>query len=265
MSRPCPRPVRRRRCSAFTLVELLVVIGIIALLMSILLPTLGRVREQASAIKCASNLRQVGQAFHMYANENKGKLPEWNASRSWTAPYKSSDWVYWQINRDLGDSAVMRYVGANPELLRCPSDLNWEFRPLNGNSAAVGPYKFSYAVNVYMLPNTQVPTRYQRALVLSTVRNASKKILAVEEDERTLNDGIWMPLNNGDPNAATPNSAPNDYLAIRHDRTRIEPDNASNWARNLERRGNAVFLDAHVEYVSRTVAHDVLSVDPFRN
>jgi prepilin-type processing-associated H-X9-DG protein/prepilin-type N-terminal cleavage/methylation domain-containing protein len=57
----------RRRRSAFTLVELLVSIGIIAVLMSILLPTLGRVRRQAESTKCAANLHGMAQAATMYA------------------------------------------------------------------------------------------------------------------------------------------------------------------------------------------------------
>ena len=55
--------------------ELLVVIGIIALLIAILLPALRRAREAAVATACLSNLRQIGLAFHLYADENKGWLP----------------------------------------------------------------------------------------------------------------------------------------------------------------------------------------------
>jgi prepilin-type N-terminal cleavage/methylation domain-containing protein/prepilin-type processing-associated H-X9-DG protein len=59
----------------FTLVELLVVIGIIAVLISILLPTLGRARKQAQEVQCMSNLRQFGQGFQIYVNDSQGWLP----------------------------------------------------------------------------------------------------------------------------------------------------------------------------------------------
>src|SRR5438067_230992 len=72
--------------AAFTLVELLVVIGIIAVLISILLPALNRVRQQAISAQCMSNMKQVGLAALMYANEYRGQYPPSNAGQptGWT-------------------------------------------------------------------------------------------------------------------------------------------------------------------------------------
>jgi prepilin-type N-terminal cleavage/methylation domain-containing protein/prepilin-type processing-associated H-X9-DG protein len=70
---------RRRRCQrrpqAFTLVELLVVIGIIAVLIGILMPALSRARRQANLVQCSSNMRQVSMGLLMYIQENKGRCP----------------------------------------------------------------------------------------------------------------------------------------------------------------------------------------------
>ena len=84
----------------FTLVELLVVIGVIAILIALLLPALNRAREQSIRAQCASNLRQVGMYLAMYANQQRSSMPVFIPS---TLPDNNYYLYAWNLGLAKGD------------------------------------------------------------------------------------------------------------------------------------------------------------------
>lgn len=108
------------KAKGFTLVELLVVISIIALLIAILLPALSRVRGQTKRVHCAANLKQIGMALQMYADDHQDRFPTWSAWHVWGYFGSSQDGT---AGDDPGPAwtELLRDEGSLPdiEVLRC--------------------------------------------------------------------------------------------------------------------------------------------------
>lgn len=188
---PSPHP---SRSAGFTLVELLVVIGIMALLISILLPALTRAREQANLVACSSNMRQLGLALRFYATAHKDYLPPSVGIRDTAgAPWPSYHGRWWAVlagggqlngfgvtSRDPNRFEVG--IDTNRSALRCPSDT---LLAANSTQVDQAGANLSYVVNNVLMPAlNQDPfvSIYAKAVIrrMSDFRSPSTRLLATE-------------------------------------------------------------------------------------
>ena len=252
--------VRHRQQIAFTLVELLVVIGIIAVLVAILMPALSRARRQAQQVACASNLRQVGIGLIAYATDHRGWFPAPGGIRSPTV----EDWVHWQPDRDLRQSRILPYLNNDPRVLTCPAGIpdRAALPPFGGLGWTFPPYPFSYSVNNRFTGSSSGsrfggPNWSQSPCKLGACADTSVKILAMEEDNTRINDGEWW--------AAGSEWGINDgstSLSVLHDKPREYMSQENGVSDSRFGRGNVVFADGHCEFIDRTRLNRVGWVDP---
>lgn len=195
----------------FTLVELLVVIGIIAVLISILLPALKLAREAANKLQCSSNLRQVGFAMQMYRNDNRDYFAPASNYGFWQdksgvayPPYNSAgrlnDIAYWGVFYlpYITGSKNAAFTGPNSEgmlqkarsLWRCPSEVPFADPGYSDQNSAPA----SYGLNIEVAggrardANFNAPTRKG-----SEFHKASEMIVAHDAPEQLLDgNGDWL-------------------------------------------------------------------------
>ncbi len=201
--------MENKSLKGFTLIELLVVISIIALLVAILMPALGKARNQAKATTCAAHLRQFGLAWSYYAEDNNG-------DNIWYAP--SGEWAngkfwFYQLGPYFGDKKFGTGQGSSQKgvmtIMNCPatrpydnskysdpatsprygsSDMSWQWRALDtGQTNVQDLQEGSYTLNGWMQKRDVTDPKYY--MKYDTTKN----------DVPLISDGGWVdtwPQNN---------------------------------------------------------------------
>lgn len=222
---------------AFTLVELLTVIAIVAVLAGLTLSGLGQIRASARTSKCTNNLRQIGAAFQLYAADNRGLYPAARYRESAAAANKNPSGDNWQreISRYLTlDSSVgdIKKAGEAINVAHCPS-----YDRLFPDLAALidTPYKAAgYGMNVN-ISGVPVNSAYDTRFPVATISTPAATVLVGDSADYHIDiKGATWPLDPNNPNrpdgyasgAPTRHEGSANYLFCDGHVVRLQPDKA---------------------------------------
>ena len=210
-----------RKHKGFTLVELLVVIGIIALLISILLPVLNKAREQAARVKCQSNMRSLMQAVHLYASENNAQSPfcNWVDTVDDTGNRYQFGWLF--TSPSPNGSGIRLGLGGNldgnwgnmPPTDGVKTGVLWPYVkqvgvyhcPMDSANGQVEPWVGTHWMTSYTMDGAQCgygklgnktanpPSLNNPGLKLTQIRRSAECVLLWELKDSSWNDGASGP------------------------------------------------------------------------
>jgi prepilin-type N-terminal cleavage/methylation domain-containing protein/prepilin-type processing-associated H-X9-DG protein len=269
---------RSSQKSGFTLVELLVVIGIIALLISILLPALSKARKAATTTKCLSNLRQLVQAEIMYAGENNGFVPYAGTGDAPGTP-KGGDylanWLYCPqvasatngmtgvavsgqfTPSDVQSGALYKFLDT-PAVYRCPLDTS----PPSATAAGKPLFNAltSYTMNIFMSnynqdnPNgTNTAYNTHKLHRISEFPPYTRVFWDFPASGTTGTTGNLYSLSKADPcswvGIATTGSSDSPSISGRHGGPHSIPSSDPNFINSVSGGCPMGYLDGHAENV----------------